>query len=86
MVIRWETMGRRTPGGKGKETEMSTEEENGERGEKVGRVPLYLQQPYHPLLPTLPTSCPQRNPSPKLASLGLELYRRNLYRLDLLIH
>lgn len=85
VVIRWETMGRRTTGGKGKETEMATEAGNGERGEKVGRVPLYLQQPHHPLPTTLPTSCPQRNPSPRLASLGLELCRRNLHRVDLLI-
>ncbi len=86
VVTRWETVGRRTTGEKGKETETATEEGNEEREEKVGRVPLHLQQPHHPPPPTLPTSCPPRNPSPRLASLGLELCRRNLHRLDLLIH
>lgn len=86
VVVRWEIMGRRTTGGKGKETEMDTEEGNGERGEMVGRVPLYLQPPSHPLPPSLPTSCPQRSPSPRLASLGQELCRRSLHRLLQMIH
>lgn len=86
VVIRWEITERRTTGGKGKETETATGEGNEEREEKVGRVPTYLQQPHHPLPRILRTSRPQRNPNPKVASLGLELCRRNLHRLDLLTH
>lgn len=84
VVIRWETAGRRTTGEKGTGTEMATEEGNEERGERVGRVPLCLQQPHHPPPPTLPTSCLQRSPSPRSASLGLELCRKNRRRSDLL--
>ncbi|GLD55036.1 histone-lysine N-methyltransferase SETD1A [Lates japonicus] len=75
----------RTTGGK--VTEMATEEGNGEREERVGKVPLYLMQPHHPPPPILPISHHQRNPSPRLASQGLELCSRSPHRLDqLLIH
>lgn len=40
VVLRWETVGRRTTGEKGNETEMATEEGSVEREEKVGRVQL----------------------------------------------
>lgn len=62
---RRETMWRRTIGGKGKETEMATEEENGGKEEKVERVQLYLQQLHHPPPHILLTSHLQRKPSPR---------------------
>lgn len=83
---RWETVGRKTIGGKEKETEMATEEGNEEKGEKVGRVPRYLQHLHHPLPLILPTSHPRKKPRPKLARRGLELCRKSLHRLDLLMH
>lgn len=85
MVIRRETVGIRPTGDKGKETEMVIEEGNGERKERVGRVPLYSQQ-HLPLPPVLPTSHLQRNPSPRMTSLLLELCRRKLHRWNLLIN
>lgn len=83
---RWGTMARKTTGGKGKETEMATEEEKGEKGEKAGRAPQYLQHLHHPFLLILPTSHPQRKLRPKSAQLVLEHCRKSLHRLDLLMH